>query len=270
MISTTSSAIVNYYEVLGLNEKNCSANDVKKAYRKMALRRHPDKNPANHEEAVGRFEKISEAYQILSDSQSRETYDRYRCASAAAEENASTTPSTAEREQQRSRLATELRLVRLKPAQQVFEDFFGGRNPFSDMFGCNAGSELLYCKSGKGDVVNETPTRRWFPCLDDLRQRPTPNDKAFTLPAFSEESTPTKEHPNDSLNSSANAATVTSCVRQVSTSTRLSNGKKIVTRKVTENGVETVTIEENGKLTKKTVNGTPVNTDADDQPKINS
>lgn len=66
----------DYYEVLGV-ERNASAEQIKSAYRKAALRWHPDRNPDKKAEAEGHFREASEAYGILSDAQKRAAYDRY-------------------------------------------------------------------------------------------------------------------------------------------------------------------------------------------------
>ncbi len=58
----------DYYEILEL-PKTASENDIKKAYRRLALKWHPDKNPDNSKEAEKRFKEISEAYEVLSDSE---------------------------------------------------------------------------------------------------------------------------------------------------------------------------------------------------------
>jgi curved DNA-binding protein CbpA len=58
----------DYYEILEL-PKNASEGDIKKAYRRLALKWHPDKNPDNGKEAEKRFKEISEAYEVLSDSE---------------------------------------------------------------------------------------------------------------------------------------------------------------------------------------------------------
>lgn len=64
----------DYYEVLGV-AKGASADDLKKAYRKLAMQYHPDKNQGN-KEAEQKFKEISEAYEILKDEQKRAAYDR--------------------------------------------------------------------------------------------------------------------------------------------------------------------------------------------------
>jgi DnaJ family protein C protein 7 len=63
----------DYYKILGL-EKDCSEQEIKKAYRKLAIVHHPDKNPGD-EEAADRFKEIQEANETLSDSQKRARYD---------------------------------------------------------------------------------------------------------------------------------------------------------------------------------------------------
>ncbi|CAG0911303.1 unnamed protein product, partial [Cyprideis torosa] len=66
---------MDYYEVLGLT-KNASAGEIKKAYRKLALKYHPDKNPGDAQ-AEAKFKEMSEAYAVLSDPEKKKQYDTY-------------------------------------------------------------------------------------------------------------------------------------------------------------------------------------------------
>ncbi|URD88548.1 DnaJ [Musa troglodytarum] len=67
---------VDYYKILGV-DRNAKDDDLKKAYRKLAMRWHPDKNPNDKKDAEARFKQISEAYEVLSDPQKRAVYDQY-------------------------------------------------------------------------------------------------------------------------------------------------------------------------------------------------
>ncbi|MFO7899058.1 MAG: molecular chaperone DnaJ [Planctomycetota bacterium] len=66
----------NYYDVLGVS-KDADTDDIKKAFRKLAARYHPDKNPDNKKEAETKFKEVAEAYEVLSDPEKRSRYDRF-------------------------------------------------------------------------------------------------------------------------------------------------------------------------------------------------
>lgn len=73
----------DYYQILGVSE-NARAEEIKKAYRKLAVKYHPDKNPGNVKQAEAKFKEISEAYYVLSDEKRRTQYDQMRRLGAGA------------------------------------------------------------------------------------------------------------------------------------------------------------------------------------------
>ena len=67
----------DFYEVLGV-AKNASEEEIKKAYRKLAMKFHPDRHQGDEaKEAEGKFKEVKEAYEMLSDAQKRAAYDQY-------------------------------------------------------------------------------------------------------------------------------------------------------------------------------------------------
>ena len=68
--------MVDYYAVLGVN-RDADEETIKKAYRKHALKWHPDRNPSNKTAAEQKFKEISEAYEVLSDKNKRAIYDQF-------------------------------------------------------------------------------------------------------------------------------------------------------------------------------------------------
>nr|BAA88303.1 mDj5 [Mus musculus] len=109
--------MVDYYEVLGV-QRYASPEDIKRAYRKVALKWHPDKNPENKEEAERKFKEVAEAYEVLSNVEKRDIYDKYgkegldgRGASHLDDER-------------------EYRFT-FRKADDVFKEIFGERDPFS-------------------------------------------------------------------------------------------------------------------------------------------
>merc|ERR1719504_508032 len=66
----------DFYKVLGV-DRGASDQEIAKAYKKLALKHHPDKNPDNKENAEENFKKVTEAYETLSSADKRKTYDQF-------------------------------------------------------------------------------------------------------------------------------------------------------------------------------------------------
>ncbi|XP_053462106.1 dnaJ homolog subfamily B member 7-like [Nycticebus coucang] len=116
--------MVDYYDVLGV-QRHASAEDIKKAYRKLALKWHPDKNPENKEEAERKFKQVAEAYEVLSDPKKRDIYDKYGKEGLNGGGGGSHFDNP-----------FDYGFTFRKP-EDVFREFFGGRDPFRfDFFGC--------------------------------------------------------------------------------------------------------------------------------------
>ncbi len=108
----------DYYQILEIG-RNASADEIKKAYRKLAVKYHPDKNPGN-KEAEERFKEISQAYEVLSDPEKRRQYDQF---GHEAYTQSGRGGAGGAYDYQR--------------AQDIFSQFFGGGSGFSfdDLFG---------------------------------------------------------------------------------------------------------------------------------------
>ena len=105
----------DYYEVLGVS-KSASADDVKRAYRRMAMKYHPDKNP-NNKEAETRFKECAEAYEVLSDPEKRQRYDQFG------------------HDGLRGMGMHDYSHMRWQDISSIFEDIFTGFGGFGDLFG---------------------------------------------------------------------------------------------------------------------------------------
>lgn len=111
----------DYYAILGIR-KDASDDDIKKAYRKAALRWHPDKNPDSKEEAEVMFKNVAEAYEVLSDPQKRAIYDR---GGKQALQGGGGGGGGG------FQFRTDFRPGNMDSAFRVFEQFFGGQDPFA-------------------------------------------------------------------------------------------------------------------------------------------
>lgn len=231
----------SYYDILNVNS-NADANEIKKQYRKLALRWHPDKNPDSKIEAERKFKEISEAYEVLSDPQKRKAYDMYgkdgpqSRGSYSGFSDFHSFPSFS-----------------FRNPNDVFREFFGASDPFASIFGDD---DFFFGVSGsdgrlrngskkssrKSKIQNPTTsTFMSFGMPDMFGATGFPGGASFSM---------------SSSNFGAGGGGAN--FRSSSTSTKIVNGRTVTTRKVVENGVETVTLEENGRVIRKTINGQQV------------
>ncbi|KRZ71912.1 DnaJ -like protein subfamily B member 6-B, partial [Trichinella papuae] len=248
MNSNSGDKHVSYYEVLGIHTESTDQ-EIKKAYRRLALRWHPDKNPHNKVEAEKRFKEISEAYEVLIDNEKRRIYDRHgidglRNGGASAGS--------------RTGRGGDFSDFVFRSPFEVFFEFFGGRDPFQDIFGaCDPfstmgfgmddffGSSLLStngCLSPFG-LFNRNPMSHFM--------------QSFMMPNESDFATNIGPGPSfvTTTTFSSSAPGRPAKVRKTTTTNTVVNGRTVITNTVVENGKETVEVIENGRLTSRTVNG---------------
>ncbi|XP_022651379.1 dnaJ homolog subfamily B member 6-B-like [Varroa jacobsoni] len=305
----------DFYTILELN-RNATPDGVKRAYRKLALKWHPDKNPNNKEEAERRFKDISEAYEVLSDEKKRRIYDKYgkegltgtagghgTSARANAYGGARHHPYSAG---VHGGIDDIFASFVFRDPEEVFREFFQN-DPFnSDPFGL-FGDPLLFTTNPAAQHVNgrqggasrrqgrhgvhaasaQDPhgysSQRVQRVDDVFGMNPFMMNPfggmsvglgmlpmGFGMPLMGGFNGLFGQLTSDSMDMNTMTAggvtTFTSSsvsfgggpnMRRTSSNTRFVNGKKIETRKVVENGTETVTIIEDGVVKKRTVNGQP-------------
>ncbi|XP_064131209.1 dnaJ homolog subfamily B member 6 isoform X3 [Loxodonta africana] len=232
--------MVDYYEVLGV-QRHASPEDIKKAYRKLALKWHPDKNPENKEEAERKFKQVAEAYEVLSDAKKRDIYDKYGKEGLNGGGGGGSHFDS----------PFEFGFTFRNP-EEVFRDFFGGRDPFSfdffedpfeDFFGNRRGPRGSRSRGGTGSFFSA------FSGFPSFGGGFSSFDTGFT-------SFGSLGHGGiTSFSSTSFGGSGLGNFKSVSTSTKMVNGRKITTKRIVENGQERVEVEEDGQLKSLTING---------------
>ncbi|KAL2713162.1 dnaJ subfamily B member 6 isoform X1, partial [Vespula squamosa] len=212
------------------------SSNSKEQYRKLALKWHPDKNPENLDEANKRFKEISEAYEVLIDEKKRRVYDQY------GKEGLQMNGGKRRHESDFRPLFT---TFVFRDPEEVFKEFFSNSpfdDPFAGMFG--PGVRRGSSRNGSNNSLSTSLFGRLgfrSPFDDVLEGAADCNFTSFsTFPGF------------DGTTGGGGAA-----IKRTSTSTRFINGKKITTKKIYEDGKETIMSYENDVLKSKTVNGVP-------------
>ncbi|XP_068604493.1 dnaJ homolog subfamily B member 6a [Brachionichthys hirsutus] len=251
--------MVEYYQVLAV-QRDASAEDIKKAYRKLALRWHPDKNPESKEEAEKKFKELSEAYEVLSDVNKRTLYDRYGKEGLTGN-NAGRHFNNGDRFHEP---------FTFRNPDDVFREFFNGRDPFADFFG-DPFSYNPFFNGGRRHHNRANHNRTGDPFFGGFVGFPpfgagfAPFDQGFgtfgsmhpmghmtTMGTLGGDGF--SSFSSTSFGGGGGGGNMGS-FRSVSTSTKIVNGRKITTKRILENGQERVEVEEDGQLRSLTVNG---------------
>jgi len=216
--------MVDYYKVLGLKKSACQ-DDIKKCYHKLALKWHPDKNPRNKEEAEEKFKAVTEAYKVLSDPQKRLLYDM------SVKESRSHTRSSATVGHNSFFDSTYV----FHNVEEILREVFGGMDPFEYVFW-----DPFDNLRNIGENLHWTSRReRSSSLFSDFTESFMP----WNSFSFSEQSTFAKDTAEPHS------------VRSVLTTAKVINGKRIIIRKIIENGQERTEVEEDGQLRSVTING---------------
>jgi DnaJ-class molecular chaperone len=222
------------YAVLGV-EKTAQDADIKKAYRKLALQWHPDKNPEDKDTAEKKFKQIAQAYEVLADAKRRSDYDRRLTSTNRTSRRRSSSQSPF------------FAAGHFRSPFDVFRDFFCDpfdRNAFDRDF------DPLF-----------KPSFMYFHDDDLLARRRRFSNNLFSSYHPSSVDSSFEKDENDCEYSSVirfssgksgnNAKKTTTCCRVV-------DGKKIVTKKTEDDGDEIVEVLEEGVVKSRSVNGKPV------------
>ncbi|KAH8739378.1 heat shock protein [Cryptosporidium ryanae] len=223
---------MDYYEVLKV-PKDASTSDIKKSYRRLALKWHPDKNPDNRGEAEEMFKKIAEAYEVLSDPEKRSRYDSYGPDGVNGDFSDF---SSGFREFDRH--------FSMGHASKIFEEFFGTNNIF-DLFSSSFGDFPGFNEHNQGSTGGGTG--RGHSRSRANRRSPFDDFHSQIFSSFGLSGSGFGNMQTFSSSFSSSSGFQGGVSRSVSQSTSVINGKVVTRTKTTErmpDGTVRETIEE--------------------------
>ncbi|CAH8678634.1 unnamed protein product [Schistosoma rodhaini] len=275
-----------YYKVLGLT-KTATDEEVRRAYRRLALKWHPDKNPTNLEEAEKKFKEISAAYEVLSDPQKRSVYDCHG-RDGLNRTHVKTSKSTRPPSGRRRHTASGTFLTddifdssdffpfndfgfTFRDPEEVFREFFSKHmdmmNAFMDTAGLFRSHSHLHDIFNNDHHFNVLPSRHLHhttSCKSTNEHQPRFHHVERVRKTSLPQTVPVRSlstKTSYSFNFGSSSRPGHPPIRKEtfrSTSTKIENGKCVTTRKIVQDGIETIEVEENGILKMKTINGQPV------------
>ncbi|TKR67712.1 hypothetical protein L596_023820 [Steinernema carpocapsae] len=221
------------YRTLGVSRSD-DDETIKKAYRRLALKWHPDKNPENKETAEKKFKEIAQAYELLSDSKKRAEFDRCGFSFSSSDSK-----SRSRRSAGSTPTHFPFHSYAFRSPFDIFHEFFS--DPFKDL---------------------DDPFFGHFPSPDPFRSFSEHKKRRSAPHRFNFYFDDNGNQENDCNFSSVIRFTSSNepgrNAKKTTTQTRVIDGKKIVTKKTEDNGEETVEVHEDGILKSRLVNGSPV------------
>lgn len=264
--------------------------DIRRAYRKLALKWHPDKNPDNADEAEKKFKEISAAYEVLSDPDKRAVYDRYGKDGLTGARTPTRRSSSKGSNGRRRRTTVGANMFHsslfddsdmffpfrdfgfhFRDPEVVFREFFAKHMSMMNAFAnprrfvpvhtepqpVRVTDNRLGDQSDRSFVRPQSGVPRKGPVIGKgLDQSFTYKVGPQRMHSFAGHSASATFVSFGSVNRSGNTGSIRGTFR--STTSRFLDGKCVTTRRTIQDGIETIEVEENGVLKAKTVNGQPV------------
>jgi curved DNA-binding protein CbpA len=247
--------MTDFYEILEV-QKTATDDEIKKSYRRLALKWHPDKNLSNKIQAEEKFKLISEAYEVLSDKDKRRKYDQLGRAGLSNGHGNSGYSSNGGY----SRFSEDFlnRTFHFHNPFDIFEQFmshfgmdddFGfGMNPFADLHNRHHRFGNLNSSSSRRD-----PHRQQMALFDSMFS--PMRMSLFNHDPFGHDFGGHSMGTISSFNVSFGNGNSRPVAKKTTKSAKIINGRRVVTTRVEENGQTTETVEEDGRITSRKING---------------